>query len=104
MSKKVEEASMALQNALKEHAKWLSRPKAKPAKLEAAAWKVRAAARAYTKLVLTRAGAGTTNPLIGIPSPQLDDDAVSSLAAERDHLKRERENRKNKRDSDAPTG
>jgi hypothetical protein len=88
MSKKIDAASRALQDAVKEHAKWLARGADKPEKLEKAAWRLRAAARAYTDLLSSRTG--TTSPFVGIPSPELDDISVGSLSAERDRLKNAR--------------
>ena len=102
MSKKVDDASRALRAAVKEHSKLLSRSKSSPAKLEKAAWKLRRAALAYTELVLTRTG--TTSPFVQIPDPQLEDASVSTLTAERDRLKSEREKRKAKRAEDSKTG
>ncbi|MCU1571783.1 MAG: hypothetical protein JWR33_2524 [Naasia sp.] len=101
MSKKVDNASRALRDAVKEHARLLSRSKTRPEKLERAAWKLRAAALAYTQLVLSRTG--TTSPFVEIPDPQLEDASVSTLTAERDRLKGERAKRKIKPAPDART-
>lgn len=86
MSKKIDAALKDLKKALTKHAEAVGGPAVSLKKAQRASAKVAAAAAAYAAVV--NAKSGMSSPFDDIVQPGLESSTLSSLAAERDNIKK----------------
>lgn len=86
MSKKIDAALKELKKALNQHADAVGGSAVSLKKAQRAGAKVAAAATAYAEAVHSKSGMG--NPFDDMMQPGLDTEAIASLSAERDAIKK----------------
>jgi len=90
MSKKIDRALKDLKKALNQHAEAVGGNAVSLKKAQRATAKVAAAASAYAEAVHAKSGLG--NPFDEMLQPGLEDSTLDSLKAEREAIKRQRDN------------